>query len=54
MNKMAKLDESKATSALKMISIGYTHAKVAAIFGVRRETISKLFRGERWAHVKRQ
>lgn len=36
----------------KMLAYGVSQARVAKLFGVCQMTVSRIHRGERWAHVK--
>lgn len=47
----AKLTEAEAIFAHQMRADGMTHQKIADHFGITREAISCLLRGENWSHI---
>lgn len=46
----AKLDDQKVKE-IRSLAIIKTHEFISKVYGVNRTTISKILRGERWAHV---
>ena len=48
-NPSAKLTEKQVQNIRVLGAQGITHHKIAGIFGVRRETVGKILRNERWA-----
>lgn len=48
-NPSSKLTERQVENIRVLGAQGITHKKIAGIFGVRRETVGKILRNERWA-----
>lgn len=47
----AKLHESDVSSVRRLLKDGLLHKEIAAMFGVKRATISQIARGKTWRHV---
>lgn len=47
----AKLNKEKVEEIHRLRKEGALHKEIAAIFGVSRQTIGEVLRGNRWAHV---
>lgn len=50
-NGMSKLTEAAVVSIRAMAASGVTHEWLAGVFGVRRQTISRIVSGQRWRHL---
>lgn len=53
-NTESKLTEHIVENIHRMYSKGYAQSRIAIIYGIHQMTVSKIIRGERWAHVKRR
>lgn len=50
-NGMVKLTDAAVVTIRLMAESGATHEWIAGLFGVRRQSVSRIVSGQRWAHV---
>ena len=48
----AKLNESSVKEIKKLLKQNLSHSKIAELFDVKREAISKINQGTRWSHIQ--
>lgn len=49
---MAKINEEQALEAMRMMASGKTRREIAAVYGISRDTITKIRSGIRWPHLQ--
>lgn len=50
-NPIAKLDNTAVNEIRELLRMGLSHRKIAALFGICPQNVSKIKNGERWAHL---